>query len=117
MAVGDPAELVEDSMNRESRHLYATLKPHEGKEVTIRFPKGKDETVHFPVEAILQEVTPHFAKVSFEELRITMASGRLKPVTIPGQTKTIALAFIMYEEDDERERRPRLVIDHSHWGT
>ena len=111
-AAGDPAELVDDPMGRHSGQLYATLKPHEGKLVSIRFPKGDDGTVYGPNEATLQEVTPHFAKLQVEELRIFVIN---KYFVTPAYTKTISLSFIKFEEDDEKENRPRLVTDHSHW--
>jgi hypothetical protein len=65
------------------------------------------------VEAILHEVTAHFARLHVEELRI-MIFDKLGPV-VPAYTRSISLSFIKYEENDEKENRPRLVIDHSHW--
>jgi hypothetical protein len=116
MSAGDPAELVEDPMNRESTKLYAILKPHEGNVVSVRFPKGEDGTVYTAIEAILQEVTPHFVKLHKEAMTIEFFAGAQPPsIKIPEVKKTIALSFILYEEDDEKESRPRLVIDYSHW--
>lgn len=116
MSSGDQAELVEDPTNRESKQLYATLKPHEGKVVSVRFPKGEDGTVYGCIEAILQEVTPHFVKLHKEAITIKFFEGAQPPtVKIPEVKKTIALSFILYEEDDEKESRPRLVIEYSHW--
>jgi hypothetical protein len=116
MSAGDPAELVEDPTNRESTQLYATLKPHEGKVVSVRFPKGEDGTVYGSIEAILQEVTPHFVKLLKVAMTIKFFDGAQPPsVKIPEVKKTIALSFILYEEDDEKESRPRLVIDYFHW--
>lgn len=109
----DPRELTEDPLGRQSSKLLETLKAHEGKLVSIRFPRGDDGTVYGPVEAILQEVTGHFARLHVEEFSI-MIFDKLGPV-VPAYTRSISLAFIKYEEDDENENRPRLVIDHSHW--
>jgi len=116
MSAGDPAELVKDPTNRESTQLYATLKPHEGRVVSVRFPKGEDGTVYSSIEAILQEVTPNFVKLHKEAMTIKLYEGAQPPtITIPQVKKTIALSFLLYEEDDEKESRPRLVIDYSHW--
>lgn len=116
MSAGDSAELVEDPTNRESTQLYTTLKPHEGKMVSVRFPKGKDGTVYGSIEAILQEVNPHFVKLHKEAMTIKFYEGAHPPsVRVPEVKKTIALSLILYEEDDEKENRPRLVIDYSHW--
>jgi hypothetical protein len=119
----DPRELTEDPLARQSPRLDETLKPHEGKLVSIRFPKGSDGTFYGPEEAMLKEVTPHFVKLHkpdglfdpHDMLGIprteTIASP---PRRIAGFTKSIALSFIQYEEDDEK-RCPRLVLDYSHW--
>ena len=116
MSADDPAELVEDPTNRESMQLYSTLKPHEGKMVTVRFPNRYDGISYTPREAILQEVTPHFVKLYEEEATIKFLDGDFPPsVNIPERKRTIALSFIRYEEDDEKESRPRLVIEYSHW--
>ncbi|MEO5630573.1 MAG: hypothetical protein ABIQ24_07850 [Nitrospiraceae bacterium] len=115
MSAGDPAELVEDPTNRENKQLYATLKPHEGKVVSVRFPKGEDGTAYGSVEANLQEVTPHFVKLHKEAMTITFEGTQLPSIKIPEVKKTIALSFILYEEDDEKDSRPRLVIGYSHW--
>ena len=40
MASTDPRELTDDPSGKESHGLYDALKPHEGKEVSIRFPNG-----------------------------------------------------------------------------
>jgi len=109
----DSRELTEDPFSRQSPKLYETLKAHEGKPVSIRFHGGDDGAGYGPVEATLQEVTAHFARLHVEELRI-MIFDKLGPV-VPAYTRSISLAFINYEEDDENENRPRLVIDHSHW--
>jgi hypothetical protein len=116
LSAGDPAELVKDSTNRESTQLYATLKLHEGKVVSVRFPNRDDGTVYGPREAILQEVTPHFVKLYEEAVTIKFLDRDFTPsVKIPEFKKAIVLSFILYEEDDEKESRPRLVIDYSHW--
>ncbi|MCM3900370.1 MAG: hypothetical protein ND866_01550 [Pyrinomonadaceae bacterium] len=115
MSVNDPAKLVEDPTNRESTKLYAILKPHEGKLVSVRFHKGEDGTVYSSIEAILQEVTPHFVKLHKEAMTITFEGTQLPSIKIPEVKKTIHLSFILYEEDDEKDSRPRLVINHYHW--
>ncbi len=119
MSASDPSMLVDDPFERENPRLYKTLKPHEGERVTVRFPRVGDGTTSSPIEAILQEVTPHFAKLEVEEFTILfrgIAENDIRNV-LPGYTRTISLQFINYEEDDEKEGRPRLVIDYSHWNT
>jgi hypothetical protein len=116
MSAGDSAELVEDPTNRESTRLYAALKPHEGQVVSIRFPNTDDGTVYGRREAILQEVTPHFVKLREEAVTIKFLDRDYPPnVEVPEHKKTIALSFIRFEEDDEKDNRPRLVIEYSHW--
>lgn len=116
MSARDPAELVDDPLARQSDNLYKVLKPHEGRLVSIRFPKDKDGTSYGPEEATLKEVTPHFVKLFIEPIHISFKFWPDMPrSTIPAYTKTVSLAFIKYEEDDEKENRPRLVIEHSHW--
>ncbi len=119
----DPRELTEDPLARQSPRLYETLKPHEGKLISIRFPNGRDGTIYGPEEAILQEVTPHFAKLhkpdGLFDPHEMLGIPRSKTIDFPtrkvsGFTKSIALPFLQYEEDDEKNR-PRLVIDYSHW--
>lgn len=114
MSAGDSVELVQDPLNRESKEIYATLKAHEGKMVSIRFLKGNDGTAYGFCEATLQLVTHHFVKLYDQGVSIQIFDGGA-PIKTPESTKTIALSFIRYEEDDEKENRPRLVIDYSHW--
>lgn len=124
----DPSELVDDPLDRQSSNIYKALKPHEGEKVSVRFPKS--EGISYPQqEATLSEVTPLFAKLYVDPLHIhvqrspepdpivdaSYLSDIVKNITWPSYTKTISLSFIQYEEDDEIENRPRLVIDHFHW--
>ncbi len=115
----DATELVDDPMNRQSQRIYDTLKSHEGKLVTVRFPSDTD-VIHYPTEATLTEVTPHFAKLFVEEIRIVrpdwFGGDRKDFVAQEAHTKTVALSFIKYEEDDAHENRPRLVIEYHHWN-
>ena len=91
--------------------------------ISIRFPKGSDGTVYGPEEVELQEVTPHFVKLHkpdglFDPHRMfgirRTETIDFSPRKISGFTKSIALSFLQYEEDD-KQKRPRLVIDYSHW--
>jgi hypothetical protein len=84
--------------------------------VSVRFPKGEDGTVYGSIEAFLQEVNPYFVKLHKEAMTRKFYEGAHPPsVRVPEVKKTIALSLILYEEDDEKENRPRLVIDYSHW--
>ena len=115
LAADDPAELVEDPQNRHSAQLYATLKPHEGKVVSIRFPNTTDGTVYSPREATLVEVTPHFVKLHEKAITIHMFRDFSPLVKCPEHKQTISLSFVQYEEDDEKGNRPRLVVEYAHW--
>lgn len=118
MSADDPAELVEDPMNRYSNQLYVTLKPHEGKVVSIRFPTGSDGALYGPTQATLLEVTPNFVKLLEEEVRIGLGiflDNSPLEIKSPESRRTIGLSFLQYEEDDANGNRPRLVVDHSHW--
>lgn len=124
-------QLVDDPSGRTSHSLYKALKPHEGKDVSIRFPKGSDGTVYGDEEAILKEVTPHFVKLF--KPATTIDFGRILgkyiekppssgppfelpgPLTIPEVRKSVALDFLKLEEDEEKKRL-RLVMDYSHWN-
>lgn len=134
MSSTDPRDLTADPYGKQSPKLYDALKPIEGQMVSVRFPKGDDGTVYGGVEAILQEVTPHYVKLYVPELVITfpewyqtivensvsiqIPDNNRDPVrkqrVAPAYEKSIALGFLHLEEDVQ-EKRPRLVIDHSHW--
>jgi len=121
MASNDPRALTDDPTGKQSHHLYDALKPHEGKEVSIRFPKGDDGTWYGSYDAMLQEVTPHYVRlhvppvvVRFPDWAKEKVDG-LRDRKVPGFDKSIALKFLMLEVDVENDNRPLLVMDHSHW--
>ena len=120
MASTDSRELTDDPISKQSHHLYDALKSHEGKEVSIRFPKGDDGTWYGGYEAILQEVTFHYVRLHVPPVVICLpdwAKEKTDGLTdrrVPGFDKSVALKFLVLEVDVEHNR-PLLVMDHSHW--
>jgi hypothetical protein len=119
MSSTDARELTDDPTSKLSQHLYDALKPHEGKEVSLRFPKGEDGTWYGGYEAILKEVTPHYVLIHVPPVTISLPKWTQEKIqesavrTSPGFDKSIALKFITLEVDTKNDR-PMLVMDHSH---
>ena len=134
MSSADPRDLTADPFGKQSPRIFDALKPFEGQMVSIRFPKDDDGTEHGGYEAVLQEITPHYVKLHVPKLVINFpewhksivgATPSFQPLNNksdpvanqknnPSYEKSIALDFLNLEEDVEK-KRPRLVIDYSHW--
>jgi hypothetical protein len=134
MSSADPRDLTADPFGKQSPRIFDALKPFEGQMVSIRFPKDDDGTEYGGHEAVLQEITPHYVKLHVPKLVINFPewhksivgatpsfqppNNKSDPVAnqkvIPSYEKSIALDFLNLEEDVEK-KRPRLVIDYSHW--
>jgi hypothetical protein len=120
-ATDDPRQLTDDPTGKHSPSLYHALKPHEGRPVLIRFP-SRDGWEYGSQDAILQEVTHHYAKFHVQPINILMLPDNFRDqmageprdrITAPGYDRSIALQFLALEGIEED--RLLLVMEHGNW--